>query len=93
MDSLQADSDFYFQIFENLKLWAAITIKKKKKQDSGTHDEVKYVALSNVDLKQLTECSHSESDKYTESRMKETVSHVVSPDFSGNLSYFIPVLG
>ena len=41
-----------------------------------------------MDLKQLSDCSHSASDKYTESGMKESVfhkkivlkSHVVSPN-------------
>ena len=43
------------------------------KQDSGTHEEVKYVTLRNMHLKQFSDCSGSESDKYTESRVKEKV--------------------
>ena len=46
VDSFQADSDFFLlQIFENRKFWAAIKKKKIKKKDSGTHEEVKCVAL------------------------------------------------
>ena len=40
------------------------------KQAWGSHVEVKYVALWNIHLKQLSNYSRSDSDEYTESRMK-----------------------
>ena len=55
-------------------------------------------------LKQLSCCSHSDPDEYTESRMrlvegeclsekKVIKSYVVSSNCAGHLSYFIPALG
>ena len=47
--------------------------KKKKQQDSGALEKAKYMALWNMDLKQLDDHSSPESDKYTESSMKEDI--------------------
>ena len=41
------------------------------KQEIGRHEEGKCVILQNMHLKQLSDCSHSESDKYTKIKQNE----------------------
>ena len=78
VDSFQAESDFFPSIFFKQEIWAAIlknNNNKTNKIPEGTHEEVRHVPLWNMDPKQLSDCSLSKSNKYTECRMKENVFH------------------
>ena len=70
VDSFQADFDFFFphSTFWEQEISGNNVLKK---QDSGSHEELKYEALWNMHPKQLSDCSRSEPDEYnTESRTR-----------------------
>ena len=66
MDSFHTDFDFFLICLKTGNFGQRFFLK----QNSGNHEEVKYVALSAMYLKQLSDCSRSDSDEYTESTMK-----------------------
>ena len=92
---------FVFKIFKNRKFQAVIFKNIFLNRIQALTKEIKYVAFWNRDLKQLSDCSHSDQKKYTESRMKENVlEKKYSRDtwfklliVQESLSYFIPLLG